>query len=69
MQKRTADALSAYSLQGAGVSVTWTGPYGYVAKATYARRMGSNPNAANNGKDQDGSLRKDRVWLTVNRSF
>lgn len=69
VQKRTADALSAYRLQGAGVSVTWTGSDGYVAKATYARRMGSNPNAAVNGQDQDGSLRKDRVWLSVNRSF
>ena len=62
------EALRA-EMVGAGVSVTWTGPDGYVAKATYARRMGSNPNAAVNGQDQDGSLRKDRVWLTVNRSF
>lgn len=70
VQKRTADALSAYSLQGAGVSVTWNGPSGYVAKATYARRMGSNPNAdVNNGQDLDGSLRKDRVWVSLNRSF
>jgi hypothetical protein len=40
-----------------------------VAKATYARRVGSNPNPADNGQDQDGSLRKDRVWLSLNRSF
>lgn len=69
VQKRTADALSDYSLQGAGVSVTWTGPKGWGAKTTYARRLGSNPNAADNGQDQDGSLRKDRVWASLNRSF
>jgi hypothetical protein len=49
--------------------VTWTGPDGYVAKATYARRMGSNPNATDNGQDQDGSWRQDRVWVSLNRSF
>jgi hemolysin activation/secretion protein len=69
VQKRTADQLPTYNLKGAGVSATWTAPDGWVAKATYARRMGSNPNAAVNGQDQDGSLRKDRVWLSVNRSF
>jgi len=51
------------------VSVTWTGPDGWVAKATYARRMGSNPNPTDNSKDQDGSLRKDRLWVSLNRSF
>ena len=69
VQKRTADALPSYNLKGAGVTATWTGHDGWVAKATFARRMGSNPNAADNGQDQDGSLRKDRVWLSVNRSF
>jgi hemolysin activation/secretion protein len=70
VQKRNDDALRDYSLKGAGVSVTWTGPDGWAAKATYARRMGSNPNAdATTGKDQDGSLRKDRMWVSLNRSF
>ena len=69
VQKRNDDALRDYSLKGAGVSVTWTGPDGWVAKATYARRMGNNPNPASNGKDQDGSLHKDRVWVSLNRSF
>jgi len=60
--------LTAYSLEGAGVAVGWTGPQGWAAKATYARRMGTNPCLVN-GKDQDGSLTKDRVWLSVSRSF
>lgn len=69
VQKRTVDELPDYSLKGVGVSATWTGPAGWVAKATYARRVGENPNPADNGKDQDGSWRQDRVWLSVNRSF
>ena len=70
IEKRTADNLRSYSLEGAGVSVSWTGPAGWTAKGTYARRMGDNPNAdITTGKDQDGSLSKDRVWLTVSRSF
>jgi hemolysin activation/secretion protein len=70
IEKRTADSKASYSLEGAGVSLGWTGPNGWVAKATYARRMGSNPNADSaTGNDQDGSLHKDRVWVTVSRSF
>lgn len=70
VQKRTADSRTAYSLQGAGVSVTWTGMQGWLGKATYARRSGANPNAdATTGNDQDGSLTKDRLWVSLSRSF
>jgi hemolysin activation/secretion protein len=69
VQKRTADELRAYSIKGLGVSVNWTGPDGWVAKATYARRMGTNPNASESGKDQDGSFHKDRLWVSLSRSF
>jgi hemolysin activation/secretion protein len=70
IEKRTAETMGAYSLEGAGVSVSWTGPGGWTARAVYARRMGSNPNAnTTTGQDQDGSLRKDRLWLTVSRSL
>jgi hemolysin activation/secretion protein len=60
--------LTAYSLEGAGVAVGWTGPQGWAAKATYARRLGTNPCLVN-GKDQDDKFTKDRVWLSVSRSF
>lgn len=69
IRKRTADSLRAYSLRGAGVSVTWTGPDGWTARTTYASRLQSNPNASDTGKDQDGSLRKDRLWLSLTRTF
>lgn len=70
IEKRTADLQNRYSLEGAGVSVSWTAPQAWTARATYARRLGSNPNAnTSTGQDQDGSLRKDRLWLTLSHSF
>ncbi len=69
VQKRNDDNLRAYSLMGAGVGVTWTGPNGWLARATYARRSGANPNQSSTGKDQDGSLNHDRLWVNVSRSF
>lgn len=70
IQKRSADALRDYSLSGAGVSVTWTGPQGWTASTTLAQRLGRNPNAnAQTGRDQDGSLHKTRLWLALSRSL
>lgn len=70
IEKRNADTLRNYSLQGAGVSVTWTGSGGWMTRSTLAHRLGDNPNAnAQTGNDQDGSLKKNRFWLTASRSF
>jgi hemolysin activation/secretion protein len=70
VQKRTADNLTAYELKGGGISLTWTGPDGWSAKASYARRIDRNPNPLGMGnKDQDGSLRRDRVWVSLNRTL
>ncbi|MEJ7137183.1 ShlB/FhaC/HecB family hemolysin secretion/activation protein [Amphibiibacter pelophylacis] len=55
--------------QGAGVGLTWYGPKGISATATWARRVGSNPLPALDGRDQDGTLRKSRVWLSLNAAF
>lgn len=69
IEKRNADTHRDYSLKGAGLGTTWAAE-GWTARVTYARRIGRNPNAnPNNGKDNDGSLSKDRVWLNVSRSF
>ncbi len=65
-----APAVNSYQLEGLGASVAWTGPGGLTLKATYARRTGDNPNRdAITGKDQDGSLDKDRFWLSVSLPF
>ena len=65
-----APALNRYDLDGIGVSVAWTGPLDITLKATYAHRLGDNPSRdATTGKDQDGSLDKNRFWLTASLPF
>jgi hemolysin activation/secretion protein len=65
-----APALNRFELEGAGLALAWTAPAGLTLKATYAHRLGSNPNRnATTGTDQDGSLIKDRVWLTATLPF
>jgi hemolysin activation/secretion protein len=57
------------TLKGVGVSVGWTAPLGIGLKATVARRLGSNPNPTASGNDQDGSLKKTRLWLQASLPF
>jgi hemolysin activation/secretion protein/outer membrane protein OmpA-like peptidoglycan-associated protein len=64
-----ASALNDYALKGAGLSLAWQSDKGSTLKATYARRLGDNPNPALAGNDQDGSLVKDRLWLTASFPF
>ena len=65
-----APALNRFDLSGLGASLTWTGPGGLTVKGTYAHRLGDNPNRdTTTGKDQDGSLNKNRVWLTASLPF
>lgn len=65
-----APALNRYELDGIGVSAAWTGPLGLTLKGVYAHRLGDNPNRnITTGKDQDGSLDKDRLWLTASLPF
>lgn len=61
--------LKSYSLQGSGISVAWTIRSRFNLKATWARRIGSNPNKLSNGYDQDGSLHKNRFWLQASTLF
>ena len=58
-----------YELSGAGVSVAWVAPWGGSVRATFARRLGNNPNPTATGRDQDGSLEKNRWWLTASLPF
>lgn len=70
--KSTGELLSeinTYSLKGYGFSVNWQGPYSTNFKATYAHRMGSNPNPTTTGNDQDGSKKYDVFWLSGSISF
>jgi hypothetical protein len=65
-----APAMNRFDLDGLGASVAWVGPRGLTLKGTYARRLGNNPNRdVTTGKDQDGSLDKNRFWLTASLPF
>ena len=58
-----------YSLKGHGLSLAWQAESGFNLKATWARREGDNPNPTATGRDQDGSLDKNRVWLSASLPF
>ena len=68
-----APAINHFALKGAGVSLGWRHGSGLLLQATYARRTGHNPNAittdVNRGADQDGTLYRDRFWLTASVPF
>lgn len=64
-----APAVNRYSLKGAGLSLAWQAANGPSVKATLARRIGDNPNPAATGSDQDGTLRKNRFWLTASLPY
>ena len=58
-----------YSLSGYGASVAWQGPYRTNIKATWAHRMGANPDPGKFGTDQDGTKIINTVWLNASISF
>ena len=64
-----AASLNSYRLQGQGLSLSWASSKGASLKATWARRDGDNPNPTPAGKDQDGSLVRDRFWLLAAARF
>ena len=64
-----ASALGGFSLKGAGLSLGWQMNSGASVKATLARRIGANPNPTAAGMDQDGSMTKNRFWLTASLPF
>ncbi len=64
-----APALNDYSVKGAGLALAWQGNSGLTLKATWAKRIGENPNPTAAGNDQDGSLINNRLWLTASLPF
>lgn len=57
------------ALRGIGVSVSWRRDNGMHLRATWARRLGSNPLASAAGSDTDGSLHPNRIWLDAGIDF
>ena len=64
-----APAINSYSLQGSGLSLAWQSGSRLNLKATWARRIGDNPNPTATGTDQDGSFIRDRFWLSASLPF
>jgi hemolysin activation/secretion protein len=64
-----APTLNDYSIKGAGLALGWQADSGLTARLTWARRLGENPNPTATGRDQDGSLIRDRLWANVMLTF
>ena len=64
-----AAARNELTLHGIGVSLGWAASFGLNIKATYAHRLGDNPNPTLDGNDQDGTLEENRFWLQAGMSF
>ncbi len=62
-------APNSYELEGAGLAINWSGPWGLIIEGTYAHRFNNNPNPSTTGNDQDGSLKEDRFWLSTSLPF
>lgn len=68
-QRLSGEASNSLAYKGYGLSLGWSGPHQLQLKATWAHRIGSNPDPAVNGLDQDGSLDRDRFWLSAAMPF
>lgn len=64
-----AAANNSLSLQGAGLSLAWLPPWHAYFRLTWSHRLGSNPNPASSGTDQDGSKVLNRFWLLGDVAF
>jgi hemolysin activation/secretion protein len=63
------DGSPSYSLKGSGLWLGLQSHAGAYLKAIWAHRLGENPNPTSAGLDQDGSLDKDRWWLSAQLPF
>lgn len=54
-----------YDLSGVGLALDLLGVPGLQTQLIWARRLGSHPNPLANGRDQDGSYKRNRFWLTA----
>lgn len=66
---RGAALPNGFNLKGAGLALAWSSAAGYSVKASLARRLGDNPNPTAAGRDQDGTLERNRLWLQASLPF
>lgn len=60
---------NAYTLQGVGVSLGWSGPYNLNLKATWAQRIGALTDSVFNNFAQNGGTSRNRIWLNASIPF
>lgn len=63
------NATSTLSLSGHGLSASWQGPKGINTRITWAQRIGNNPKPTPSGTDSDGTLKRNRLWLSASVPF
>jgi hemolysin activation/secretion protein len=61
--------VKSYGLDGAGLELLWQCKSSLNVKLTWAHRLHKNPNPTSDGDDQDGSLKKDRIWVRIALQF
>lgn len=64
-----APAVNSYELKGAGLAVDWQPARDLDINASWAHRLGSNPNRTSAGMDQDGSFIRNRLWVNAMYRF
>lgn len=62
-------SIKSYKLDGFGLALDWQSESGFAVSASWAYRIGDNPNPTATGKDQDGSLTENRLWLKISKRF
>jgi hemolysin activation/secretion protein len=65
----SSDSKRELQLRGKGVSLAWQAPHGWTPRLTWSRRNGANPQPTPAGTDGDGTLKLDRYWLSLSRTF
>lgn len=58
-----------YALQGLGIGLNWSGPYGSQVKAVWARRTGSLSESVEATLNQNGGTSSNRYWLSGTLPF
>ena len=66
---RGAPTYNTYSLQGTGLYLSWLGPYGIQARATWAHRVGGLPESVNQSMANNGGNSPNRYWLSLTVPF
>ncbi len=70
---QSSEAQHSYTLRGQGLTVSWQGPAGLVAKLAWSQRSGRHPKPFTTSSgaitDGDGTLQRQRFWLSASLPF